>query len=682
MFYKLVSRNSARSRKENGLFFASLLVAIVAFYIILALPRQDVMIFLAKMESNAVDRLLRMIPLFFGVTLCILFFLVYYAQKYQMERRRHEFGVYLMLGMPRRKLFAMLLLEDFGGSLLALAIGVPVAVLLSELISLVTARFVGLDIIGHSFSFSPGAVLWTAVGFLLIKLAAFLILSGRVARQEIGSLLVEMPEETKKQLPGLVYGLALALGTVCLGTAYRMGISGISWYKAGVMGLTLLLGISGTYMIFFGLRAGLGALARWGGKDRQLHVFNFRQLQESVIQRSNTLAISSLLMLAALCLCGAGVGVAGFYQENGRHVLDYTFEGGGREDADRIKETLKENYLDGFFSELFEIKLGRIRDTEEDSFQMETVMSALAEKKETDDRNSLIGTLEYATEPRLIALSGYNRLLTIAGYPPLKLGEGEAAVYLDAETVYSPLMDQVLEERPEVMLAGRKLILTGKAQTVNFVTDRAVSLSFALILPDDAFSEFAREDSDTVYLNGVLNRKLFSGESLMNAIAQMNEKMDKTGLNYESYLQNMGRKLFYMVAASYLTLYLAIIFLIIANTVIGVQFLMGQRKSGRRYKTLIRLGATQEVLCRSAGKQISWYFGIPTFVALISSFFGTRALFTGLLPSRMSGSVGGMMWISVAVILVLVVIEWIYIAAVRRSSRKYLLTLMVPEREE
>ena len=62
MFFKLVSRNSRRNRKENGLFFASLLVTIVAFYIILALPRQDVMLFLAKMESNAVDRLLGMIP--------------------------------------------------------------------------------------------------------------------------------------------------------------------------------------------------------------------------------------------------------------------------------------------------------------------------------------------------------------------------------------------------------------------------------------------------------------------------------------------------------------------------------------------------------------------------------------------------------------------------------------------
>ena len=113
MFFELVSRNSKRSRKENGLFFASLLVTIIAFYIILSLSEQDVMIFLAQMESDAVDRLLLMIPLLYGATLFILFFLIYFASKYQLERRKHEFGVYLMMGMSRSMTFP---LEETGSS--------------------------------------------------------------------------------------------------------------------------------------------------------------------------------------------------------------------------------------------------------------------------------------------------------------------------------------------------------------------------------------------------------------------------------------------------------------------------------------------------------------------------------------------------------------------------------------
>ncbi len=70
------------------------------------------------------------------------------------------------------------------------------------------------------------------------------------------------------------------------------------------------------------------------------------------------------------------------------------------------------------------------------------------------------------------------------------------------------------------------------------------------------------------------------------AIPSLNEKLDAAGLPYGSYLQNMGRQLFYMVAASYITIYLAIIFLLIADTMIGVQFLTGQRKPGHRDRSL------------------------------------------------------------------------------------------------
>ncbi len=683
MFYKLILRNSARSRKENGLFFSSLLISIIAFYIILSLPRQDVMLFLKRMESHAVDRLMTMIPVFFCVTLFLLFFLIYYAGKYQMDRRRHEFGVYLMMGMRRRKLFAMLLAEDLGGSLLALVLGIPAAVLLAELISLVTARFVGLGIIGHRFTFSPEAVLGTAVGFLLIKLGAFLVLSGRIAAQETGSLLTDKPSGAKRHLSVWVYRAAIVGGIVMLGMAYRMAIIGISWKNAGTMGQTVFLGLAGTELFFFGIRAPLGFLAKYVGKGKRLGVFRFRQIQEQVICCSHTLAVSSLLILAAMCCFGAGAGMAGFYGSDERHVLDYTF--GGDSLAGEYEELLAKKGLDGYFSELFEIRVGHIRTSKAgDPFRMESVMTALSQLEDSQEKERLLNNLSYATNPYLIAVSGYNELLAAAGYPALALGEGEAGIYMDRESTsftYRDLLNGILEQRPEVMLDDKGLYLTGEVQSVNLVTDRSISLSFALIVPDKVFDKYTGGDY-SIYLNGILDRKLFEDSSLMGAITQMNEKLDQAGLDYESYLQNMGRQLFFLVAGSYITIYLAIIFLLIANTVIGVQFLMGQRKSRGRYQTLIRLGATHRMLCRCAGRQIVWYFGIPVLAAVCSSIFGVRSLFTGLLPTIVQGSIPKLMGISAAMILVLFVIELIYMAAVGRASSRYLLTLMVPERTE
>ena len=692
MFSNLILRNSRRSRKENGLFFSSLVISIVAFYMILSISTQDVMLFLQKMESDAVDKLLLLIPAFYGMTLGILFFLIYFACKYQFERRRHEFGVYLMLGMRRSKLFGMLLAEDFLTSILAMLIGLPVAVVLSEIVSLVTAKLVGMGIIGHQFSLSWSAIEWTLAGFLAIKLTALLILSGRISRQEIGTLLSQPTNRPKKQMPSVIYGLAAICGSVMLAVAYYMAIQGIAWTKVSMMGLTLLLGIVGTMLLFYGMRALIALIVKKGkgNGNKQLHVFTFRQIQENVIHQSNSMAISSLLILAALCCFGAGVGIAGTNNLSSGHVIDYTFEDHTAEDSSQvlpnIKAVLKENSLENQFSELFEMRVGRIRTTEDydNAYSMDAVMDSLRSLPQSEDRDVLLNNLGYATYPYLICLSDYNRLLELSGKPVIKLSEDEAAVYIgsDFTTVNrTAMLNDILTEQPETELVGSPIYLTGEVQSVNLITDRSITLSFALILPDEAFFYHTQGIYDT-YVNAVLSEQAMEGNSLMTAYSDLNEKLDKIGIEYESYLQNMGRQLFYTIASSYITLYLAIVFLVVANTIVGVQFLMSQQKTGRRYQTLIRLGATYETLCQSAGKQITWFMGLPVLVAAVSSLFGVRALFTGILSSRTRGTVAEMMFVSAAMILLLCVIEYIYMRVVKRSSDRYLLTLMQPQREE
>lgn len=686
MFFQLVNRNSRRSRKENGLFFTSLLIAIIAFYMILSLSQQDVILFLRKMESDAVNRLLSLIPVFYGMTLFILFFLIYYASRFQLERRRHEFGIYLMMGMSRIKLFFLLLAEDLRSSVAALLAGLPVAVLLSEIVSLVTSRLVGMGIIGHRFSLSVMAVIWTAAGFYMIKLFAFLILSWKIARQEIGGLLADTPEAARKSKPGFVYMMAFLSGIVLLILAYSMAISGIAWYAIDKMGITVLMGLAGTMLLFFGLRFFLGLMAACS-RGRGLQAFTFRQLQENVIRRSNTLAISSLLVLAALCCFGSGVAIVQDYSGSERHILDYTFEENGREnDIARVKNVLADQELDSLFSDLFEMRIGYIKtDGDYDNvLKLDNVMQAVEENPKTEERDVLLNTLENATYPHIIALSGYNHLLELAGQPAIVLKERQAAVYMDEEYISSQkrqILQRILSKRPEVTVNDETYQLMGQVHSINLVTDRSITLSFALVVSDKAFEHFTKGDY-SIYVNGVLDRESTGQNSLMNAIADTNSKLRKTGLSYESYLQNMGRQLFYMVAAGYVTIYLAIIFLIVANTVIGVQFLTGQQKTGKRYQTLIRIGASYEMLCQATDRQVRWYFGMPVVVAAVSSIFGVRALFSGLLSSRAEVDTVTMMLISAAMILLLCVIEYIYIRAVKKAGRQNILNMMVPEREE
>ena len=630
------------------------------------------------------NRLLTLVPVLYGLTLFILFFLVYYANRFQLARRRHEFGVYLMLGMQRRKLFGMLLAEDLRSSLIALAIGLPAAVLISELISLVTARLVGLGIVGHQFTLSLSAIGWTAVGFLAIKLLASLILSGKIVRQEIGALLTETPEGTKKQRPAAVYAAALVLGAALLAGAYTFAILGYAWSSLRYMANTIALGVAGTLLLFYGLRVIIDRLARRGDRAGKLRVFNFRQVEETVIHRSGTLAISSLLILAALCCFGAGVATARSSRAE-THTLDYTFRSDGQS-LDDLRRTLAAGGLDSAFSDIFEMRIGRVRTSTDyqNTVKFPALQRTIDAMPVSDERQQLQYLLEAVGYPHLIALSSYNRLLDAAGLPELTLAPDEAAVYCDSDVSSAEntaLLDRLIADGAAVTIDGAPFTLTGQVQSVSVVTDRSITISFALIVPDTVFDHYTQGDYD-VYLDAVLAPSVTEGKSLMRAIADMNEQLDPLGLEYESYLQNLGRELFYIVAASYLTIYLAIIFLVVANTIIGVQFLMGQQKAARRYRTLVRLGAEHDTLCRAAKAQINWYFGLPVGVAAVSSLFGVRALFSGILSASAQSGMTEMMITAGAMILLLCVVEWIYMAAVKRSSSKYLLTLMAPEREE
>ena len=189
MFSELIRRNSKRNRQENTLYFVTMILTVAAFYIILALDHQDVMIFLKEMERDAVNKLLMLIPILYVVSLCLLYFLVYFTDKYQMEQRSHEFGTYVMLGMKKRSLFQMLFLEELRNIVYALVIGIPGALLISELTSLITAKLAGFGILRHQFTFSGSAALWTVIGICGIKMFARFVLCIKLWKKEVYELL-------------------------------------------------------------------------------------------------------------------------------------------------------------------------------------------------------------------------------------------------------------------------------------------------------------------------------------------------------------------------------------------------------------------------------------------------------------------------------------------------------------
>ncbi len=676
MFYDLVNRNSKRNRKENGLFFVSLIISIVAFYIILSLEKQDVIIFLKTMESQALDKLFLLIPALYGLSLFILFFLVYFAGKYQLDRRSKELGMYLMLGMKRSKLLLMLFAEELWNSVLSLLIGIPVAICISEIISLVTAKIVGLGIIGHNFSFSFSAVIGTIIGYFIIRFVALIILSGKFSKKEVTELLSEYQGEKKRKINKVIVSIKLVLGVILLTASFAIAIMGLAWGNIKLMGITVILGLGGIFLLFQGIGILFEIILKKKTNISGLKMFTFRQLQESVFLKPNTLAISSLLVLMAISCFAYGIPVGYLFNSKEAHVIDYTFEA----EEDEVKSVINKLELNEYIDGIYDMNIGMFYDG---SFSAKDLISAVENQKDEDGKDILLNNLQYMNSPYLISVTSYNKLLELQGKAEIILKDNEVALYNDPEfEVGAAVMENALKERPTLYFDGEEYKLIDKCYTDSIVTDRLITINYGLIVPETVFNKYTSENNVSTYWNAALNKKFVKENGLMQAISKVNEKLNTTNIRYESYLQNIGRELFYTVAASYTTIYLAVIFLIIANTVMGVQFLMHQQKTRKRYQSLTYLGASYEMLCKSARNQITWYFSLPIVVAAISSIFAVRSLFTGIMTKAMKGQVGKLMVISIPIIVLICVIELIYMQFVKKSSDKNILKIMDIKRED
>lgn len=683
MFYNLVKSNSRKNRKENALFFISLVVSIVAFYIILSLEKQDVIIFLKTMESEAVRKLFLLIPALYGLSLFILFFLVYFAGKYQLERRSRELGMYLMLGMKRSKLLLMLFAEELWNSVLSLLIGIPVAIFISEVISLVTAKIVGLGIIGHSFSFSISAVVGTILGYFIIRFTALIILSGKLSKKEITELLSESQGEKKRKINKIIVSIKLVLGVILLAVEFTIGIKGIAWQELRFMALIIILGLLGIFLLFQGIGFLFEGILKNKNNISGLKMFTFRQIQESVFLKPNTLAVSSLLVLMAISCFAYGIPVGYLFNSKEVHVMDYTFEGEEEEVKSIINNLGLNKYIDG----LYDMNIGMFK---KDNFSAQGLISAVENQENGEDKNRLLNNLQYMDRPYLISVTSYNKLLELQGKKPIELNDNEVALYEDPSFNVSSIMELALKEKPIITLGDEEYKLKDICYSDSIVTDSMITISNGLIVSDDVFKKYTDEKNVSTYINMTLDKEFVKEKGLMQAIGEVNEKLNTTevgyvgdsGIRYESYLQNMGRELFYTVAASYTSIYLAVIFLIIANTVMGVQFLMHQQKTKKRYQSLVYLGASYKMLCKSARNQITWYFSLSIAVAAVSSIFAVRTLFAGMVTTAMQEYVGKLMIISASVIVLICMIELIYMNIVKKSSDKNILKLMDIKRED
>ncbi len=193
-----------------------------------------------------------------------LLFLLY-TNSFLLRRRKKEFGLYNILGMSKRNLARVLLLENLLVAALALVGGLGLGIVFSKLAELSLSRLLA---VGPDFGFeiSPAAIISCLKLYGLI----FLLLLLNSLRQVHMARPVELLRAPNfgERPPRSNWLLAL-LGVVLLGAAYGLAVTIEDPIMAlGLFFIAVILVIMATYLLFM---AGSVALCRLLQKNKRFY---------------------------------------------------------------------------------------------------------------------------------------------------------------------------------------------------------------------------------------------------------------------------------------------------------------------------------------------------------------------------------------------------------------------------
>lgn len=432
-----------------------------------------------------------------------------------------------------------------------------------------------------------------------------------------------------------------------------------------VMLAVIVCGILGTFLLYRGLGGFLGQYIRRKSPNAAgLKTFTARQVQENVLSQHKSLAISSLLLLMALSCISYGISM-GFGRSGSRRSVDFSLFGTETE----MNAVLEKNDIDEMVEDSYPLYLSAVKDgydrDEEKAFDTGEFVKAL---RTVEDSDNIIENLhiEY-----VIGESSYNRILKNMGKEELKLADHETAIYtsMGNDGDFGSILTKAISGGISIGIDGVNYSIRPTLCMDNVVADRAITLYLALVVPDELFTKLASEPE--AYCRNVnLKDEIVDNTGLMQAIQKMDAMLEDTGIEYDSYLGGIGRNLFYTVAASYLTIYLGVLFWLIANTVIGLKYLISQRQTKHRYETLTMLGADTPAMCRSVKKQIGIYFVLVLSTALVSSAAAIFTMFRSFTKLPVGTSVSTVALISAIALVIFAAVEIVYIGIVKRTASR------------
>ena len=636
MLFKLSIKNITKSIKDYAIYFFTLVLGVAIFYVFNAIDSQTVML---KVSSSTSEIIRLMTTILGGVSVFVSFilgFLIIYASRFLIKRRNKEFGIYLTLGMSKRKISLILFFETLIIGVISLGVGLALGIVLSQLMSILVANMFEADLTKFQFTFSSSAALKTLLYFSIMYLIVMIFNTIIVNKCKLIDLLHGNKKSEKVKLKNpIICTIVFIIAVIALSYAYYLvtdgfGTSPLMNTISGIL-IPIALGCISTFLIFWSLSGLILKIVMHLKKYyyKGLNSFTIRQISSKINTTVFSMTIICLMLFFTICIFSSALSIKNSLSGNLKDLApvdiqfsklqqlsdeeEESFSKDIIEDYNTTaKDTLQRLDVYKYLKEVVDINIYRLEEiTLKDSF---------------GDQIEQIGkdypTLAYNVREDLVKLSDYNRLAKLYSKKELTLKDNEYVIISN----YKMMADI----RNISLKNNTKLTINGKDYYPKYqeCQDGIIELSGSatntgvIILPDNAL-EGIHPYKNVLAANYQADTKeeKENVEDIVSTIINNHFNKD-TLLSYNTKIDIYASSIGLGAMVTFVGLYLGIIFLISSAAILALKELSESTDNKERFNMLRKIGTDDKMINKALFNQIAVFFLFPLLLAIIHSIFG------------------------------------------------------------
>ena len=612
MLYNLSLKNIKKSFKDYAIYFVTLILGVCIFYLFNSMDSQTAILEVTSRQSEMIDLLEQVLSYISVFVSFILGFLIIYASRFLIKKRNKEFGVYMTLGMSKRKISYLLLIETFIIGLISLAFGLLLGIVLSQITSIFVANLFEANMSKFTFNFSKTALFKTILYFGIIYFIVMIFNTIIINKNKLIDLLQASKKQEKIRIKSSMISVILFfISVLMLGSAYYMvtaGVNDLLKYDVSILLVPILLGTIGTILFFYSVAGmSLKIISKCNNLySKKLNTFVFKQINSKINTMVISISIICLMLFVTLCLLTSAFTIKDYFNNSINTYAPVDYQIVSINQNVRVTEFLEDTFVKEHTKDNLVVS-----EYYDENFDYAKSLGKVYEQIKQE-----YSYIQFDSPVYIMSEADYNKLARLLKIDTVIIQDDEYAIVSNYNT---DIYESVLKSNSTMIIFNHELKPYKKLINgfVN-ISGNPANLGFFVV-------------SDQIIEKDHLKYEILSGNynsKDQKTIDKLEEKVKKfhteetliKDTRYEIEISAAGLT----AIITFIGLYLGIIFLISSSAILALKELSDCIDDKKKYKILRQIGADEKEINKALFMQTFIFFMMPLSIAVIHTIFGLK----------------------------------------------------------